>query len=104
MWREGTGPDPLSVTLLDGERFLYGRSREHPVVVRLERRIGAWRRVDAGPEPPVDAKEMDIGNRKAADRPLTVTELSVGDRKGIGDVLRSPGARAVHCRRRERHP
>jgi hypothetical protein len=32
---------------------------------------------------------MDIGNPKAADGPLTVTELSVCDREGIGDVLRS---------------
>jgi len=37
----GLGPDSLSVTLLDGERFLYGRSREHPVVMRLECWIGA---------------------------------------------------------------
>jgi hypothetical protein len=71
------GPDPLSVNLLDRERFLY------------ECWIGAWGRVDAGPESPVDAEEMDIGNRKAADGPLTVTELSVCDREGIGDVLRS---------------
>src|ERR1700737_3053052 len=93
--------DPLSVTLLDGERFLYGRSREHPVVVRLERWIGAWRRFDAGPESPVHAEEMDVGNRIAPAGPLAVTELSVRDRKGIGDVLRSPGARAMHCRCRE---
>jgi hypothetical protein len=63
------------VTLLDGERFLHSRSREHPVVVRLERGIATWGGVDAGPESPVDAKEMDISNRKAADCPLTVTEL-----------------------------
>jgi hypothetical protein len=95
-WR--VGPDPLSVTLLDGERFLYGRSRKHPVVVRLERWIGAGGRVDARSESPVDAEEMDIGNRKAADGPLTVTELSVCDREGIGDVLRlyrQTGIRAV---------
>jgi hypothetical protein len=62
-------------------------------VVRLELWIGTWGRVDAGPESPVDAKEMDIGYRKAADCPLTVSELSVGNRKGIGDVLRSPRVR-----------
>jgi len=62
-------PDPLPVILLDGERFLYGRSREHPVVVHLERWIGAWHRVDAGPESPVHAEEMYIGNRVAADGP-----------------------------------
>src|SRR5262249_39805410 len=98
------GPCPLSVILLDGERRRYGRSCEHPVVVRLKCWIGAWRRDDAGPESPVDAEDMDIGNRKAADRPWTVSELSVGDREGSGDVLRSPGARAMHCRGRERHP
>jgi len=89
--------DPLCVTLLDGERFLYSRSGEHPVVVRLERWIGTWGGIEAGSEAPVDAKEMDIGNRKAADCPLTVTELLVGNREGIGDVLRSPSARTMHC-------
>src|SRR5436190_24335541 len=47
---------------------------------------------------------MDIGNRIAPDDPLAVTELSVRDRESIGDVLTSPGTRAMHCRCRERHP
>src|SRR5262245_26397607 len=49
LWRQAWVRQ-LSVTLLDGERRLYGRSREHPVVVGLKRWIGAWRRGDAGPE------------------------------------------------------
>jgi hypothetical protein len=97
-------PASLPVTLLDGERFLYRRPREHTIVMRLERWIGARRPLDAGPETPVHAEEMYIGNRVAVDSPLAVTELSVGDRKGIGDVFRSSGARAMHCRCRERHP
>ena len=85
-------PASLPPTLLDGECFLYRWPREHPIVVRLERWKGARRRVDAGPETPVHAEEMYVGNREAADSPLAVTELSIGDRERIGDVLRSPGA------------
>jgi hypothetical protein len=52
----------LSVSFLDGERFLHSRPRQHSLVMRLERWIGAWRGVDAKSESPVDAEEMDIGD------------------------------------------
>ena len=90
--------------LLDRTGPLHRGPRHHALIVGGE--IGERPRsgVEGMRKAPIQAEEMDIGDRVACERPIALAQSSIGKRKhGVGARDAEP-ARRVDRRRDERHP
>src|SRR5262245_65630085 len=89
---------------LDLERPLDRRARHHALVMSCktgEVAGGGVLRVD---EAPKEAKEMDVGDRIALDRPLPSPQPTLGDAEHLPPALDTDAAGRMNCRGDERHP
>src|SRR5689334_19855944 len=78
---------------LDRDRLLHRLPRHHAVVMRGEvgEEVG---RFVAADKAPIEAEEVDVGDRVAADRPVAVAEPSLGEAPyGVGLVGRQAPCR-----------
>src|SRR5437868_3348332 len=83
---------------------LYSRPRHHPRVMRVEIRKLARRGLQRFEEPPIEAEQVDVGDRITLTEDPAAAEPMFGDGIDLTRAIKTPQPCRMQGRGDERHP